>query len=96
MATKILAAYNLGADQLLVRGTVDGVTDPDGNLIVIEARGWVSATTNYYPPASYNPDGTLKSGATARAMTAAERLAYARQLVQAAAPAAPVDFGISG
>lgn len=97
MATVIVTKVERmpGTDVAIVTGTIDGVT--------AHARGWVSATANYYPPASYNADGTLKAGAVPRAMTNAEKLAYAKQVLQeqnqtnpdVPAPAL-IDLGIAG
>lgn len=55
-------------DVLTVIGTVDGERR--------RASGWVSATTHFYPPDAYARDGNRVEGATPRAMTADEALAY--------------------
>jgi len=77
----ILETLDAGADVLLVRGTVDGAQ--------VEARGWLSATTNHYSADAYKADGSRKSGAKPRRMTAAEARAYCARLLEAAAPIAP-------
>jgi hypothetical protein len=63
--------------------TVEG-TDSEGNPVI--AAGWQSAMSNYYPPTSYDGDGNLVDGATARAMTAKEQKAYWQSLLDAATP----------
>ena len=95
MAVKVSAAFDQGNDVLLVQGTVDGVVDSAGNLVVVNAYGWVSAMSNYFPPALYAGDGSRLPGATARAMTGAEKLAYCKRLLTAAAPAVAVATGKS-
>lgn len=93
MAVKVSGAYDLGNDVLMVQGIVDGVVDLKGNPALVCAYGWVSAMTNYFPPASYAGDGSRLAGATPRNMTAPEKLAYCRRLLAGAAPAA---VGASG
>lgn len=78
----ITSAVDAGNDRLEVTGTVDN-GDGSGPRAVI-ASGWVSATTHYYPPDQYT--GTplmLISGATPRAMTTEEQLAYEEALLLA-------------
>lgn len=75
MATTVTGAYDMGNDVLKVTGQVDGIE------VEVEARGWVSALTNHYGPECYTMDETTGAlmrveGATPRAMTAEERLAY--------------------
>jgi len=62
-------------DDLLVVLAHDG----DGNPLY--ATGWVSATTNYFPPSDYDADGNLVEGAQPRAMSPEEIGAYARALI---------------
>jgi len=79
----VTSATDAGNDVLLVAGTVDK-GDGDGAQPV-DARGWVSATTHYYPPDQYT--GTplmLVPTATPRAMTADEATAYEQSLLMAA------------
>lgn len=95
MAIKVTGAFDLGGDLLLVQGTVDGVVDSSGNLAIVSAYGWMSAMSNYYPPAAYAGDGSRLAGATSRAMTAVEKLAYCRRLLSGAAPSAVRSSGKS-
>lgn len=74
----VIDAWNDTGDDVL---RIDGHDDASGRKFTV--FGWVSALTNFYPPSAYNADGTLKPGQTPRAMTAAERTAYLRTLIQA-------------
>ena|ERR1700722_2531237 len=76
----------------VIGGVIDhalDTTDEDGNVTVfgrdITARGWVSATTHFYPPEDYytDSDGVLHlvAGATPRAMTTEEKQAYCTDLL---------------
>jgi hypothetical protein len=97
MDVTIASVANAGDDVLLILAA--GV-DADGNELVFSATGWVSATTNYFPPDQYGEDGHLIEGAAARAMTQAEIGDYALALVLEQNPQlqavpttmAPVDF----
>lgn len=117
---EIREVLDVGDDVLLVRGTVEGVTqtvtqpllDAKGKQrtrgrgaskepiferveepIVVEARGWVSALENHYPPEAYDDAGALRLKSTRkgapgdpqhepRPMSPAERRAYAEQLLR--------------
>lgn len=100
MAIKVTAAYDLGNDLVLVKGTIDGVSAPDGSLATITGYGWLSAMSHYYPPAAYDGEGNLAAGATPRSMTASERLAYCKAVLATASPpglpASGRNLGISG
>lgn len=61
----------------------------DNDGVEHRATGWVSATTNYYPPGSYTSDGELVDGAKPRAMTADEIGAYALGLLEETYAPAP-------
>jgi hypothetical protein len=74
-----IEAFDVGDDVLRVTGQVDG--EP------VEARGWLSATTNHYPPTAYAADGHLKDGAKSQKMTEAQVRAYCRGLLLEAAAA---------
>lgn len=80
---------DLGNDRILVTGTVDGHNDPDGNPVIVQAPGWLSAMTNYYPADAYGEDGHLVDGATAREMTDDEKHAYWADLLSSAVPTEP-------
>lgn len=104
MKIEIKETLDAGDDVLVVRGTVEGVTakDEKGEAvpILIEARGWLSATTNHYDTTDYEdiPEPTkddkhgrahghhLKKGAKPREMTPAEKREYCEALLAAAAP----------
>lgn len=91
----ILELHDLGNDVLRVRGT-DGTTETvragtedDGTPIteerqrVFEATGWVSALTNHYDEAAYDPEtGHRDNAAKPRAMVDDERTAYAVRLLR--------------
>jgi hypothetical protein len=71
---KLLSVNDAGGDVLVVKAAV-------GDL-EIEARGWVSATTNHYDDASLDSKtGHRRAGARPRAMTPKEIGAYARRLI---------------
>lgn len=56
--------------------------DAQGQAVTVTASGWVSATTNHYPPESYDAEtGHRHDGATARHMSEAELVDYARGLL---------------
>lgn len=83
----IVSVVDAGADVLLATAH-----DADGNEL--EARGWVSATTNHYDASAYRKDGSRDPKTAARAMTPTEVGEYARTLVieqhfPDALPAAP-------
>lgn len=73
---------DLGDDVLRVDGhhmTQDG---DQARPVLVQAFGWVSATTNHYDPDQYDQDtGHLVDGATPRQMSQDELLAYAQQLL---------------
>lgn len=85
----------LANDVLLVEGERDGVA--------VTARGWASATTNFYPPDTYRQVTAEEAksmglavgelyrveGAQPRAMTEAEREAYAEALLAEQNPGPP-------
>jgi hypothetical protein len=81
MNLRVTAAFDLGNDVLQVQGY-----DADTGELC-EASGWVSATTNYYPPESYDADGNRLPEAQPRAMTAGERRAYCQELLVSATSA---------
>lgn len=87
----VTEVLDVGDDVLLVKAL-----DDDGNEL--EARGWVSATSNHYDPGSYDAAGNLLPDARPRAMTAEEVGSYALGLlgvdVATAAPK-PVTFAIA-
>ncbi len=76
---------DVGSDVLLVTYT-DGAKDASGTLLQHSVRGWVSATTHYYPPAAYDLLGNLLPAAIARAMSPLEIGTYARGLVSGTRP----------
>jgi methylaspartate ammonia-lyase len=90
-----LEAFDAGDDVLLVRGKVDGQP--------VEARGWVSATTNHYRSSDYHPAGHsdpnvaghLREGAEPQPMTTRQVRDYCRRLLLEAAggvvPAEPPE-----
>lgn len=88
----VTAIYNTGLDVLLVVGT-DVAGKP------VQARGWMSATTQNYPASAYSIDkatGALTRDLTVSAapMTQAEIVAYALALLEAGASSAqPVSSG---
>lgn len=98
MTVTIIEALDCGEDVLLVRGHIDGLTvevpaptedDPDATeevSVVVEARGWISAMANHYPADAYDDEGNLADDAQPRAMTKAERRAYAERLLLASVP----------
>ena len=101
MATQVLEALDAGGDVLLVRGRVDGV---DGE---VQARGWVSALERHYPSDAYDASGNRREDAKGaplvqpRAMSAGERLAYCKRLLEEQnapppPPAAARPLGIKG
>lgn len=105
MSIRVTEAIDLGGDVLLVRGELEA----DGETVPLEAKGWVSALENHYPPDAYDRDGALKLKDTAdgapgdpehepRKMSKAERLEHCRGLLEAAAAATatPKSLGISG
>lgn len=59
-------------DLMILTGTVNGVP--------IEAHGWFSAETNYYPPEAYHADGT-RDDIPPRTMTAEESVEYRHELM---------------
>lgn len=93
MAIQVTAVVELPNDILLIKGTNgtyrvrtgtqdDGVTPIFEDLPVeIEARGWISATTNHFDADAYGDDGHRVSGANPRAMTEQERAEYALRLL---------------
>lgn len=85
MALELVDVLDIGGDVLLVRGR-RGEQE-------IEAQGWVSATTNHYPPEAYD-EGELRDEATPRAMSKEEVGVYALRLLaeqnpEPSAPATP-------
>lgn len=82
MTISITGLFDAGNDVLLVRGTTDAMQTEDGDPLPIEARGWISATSNHFDPEYYGDDGHRKPGATARAMTKDEQRAYATGLLE--------------
>lgn len=94
---RLVYAYDAGDDVLVVRGTIDGLVDADGELRELEARGWVSALENHYDWDAYvdvidadladenSPWATtgthLRADATPRPMTDDERRDYCRNLL---------------
>lgn len=79
----------VGGDVLTVSATL---TNEQG-VFPVRVSGWLSATTNYFPPDAYGePDEAGNAhrtdGATARAMTKAEKQAYYVALLDAAFPEA--------
>jgi hypothetical protein len=68
------------SDYLDVTATI--VPDGGGDPVDVEATGWVSATTNHFPPSAYDALGNRDPAIPPRAMTPAERDAYYLQLVQ--------------
>lgn len=83
--TRVTAA-DTDSDLLLVEGLVDEVP--------VQASGWVTAMTNFYPPEAYiqGDDGglVLVDAATARPMTDSEKMVYWQSLLAAVAPAPEV------
>lgn len=77
--------------QVLRVGDSITITGTDGQGNTLSAQGWQSAIDNYYPPASYNADGTLKPGQTPRAMTATEKQAYWKNLLGLQVPPTPTQ-----
>jgi hypothetical protein len=75
-------AYHRDDDVLEVHGTDDQGSD-------VSAFGWISATTNYFPPSDYNPDGSRVDAAQPRPMTSDELRAYCQQLLDDTVPPAP-------
>lgn len=104
MAHTITEVLDTGNDVLIVKAFDTDETQPDDwstadqgewSPTVVEATGWVSATTNHYDPDAYDEDGHLIADAKPRTMTAAEVGEYALSLLTPAAPAAtqvPVSF----
>lgn len=80
MDITVTGAWDQGDDVLRVEGTLDGEA--------ATAYGWVTATTNYYPPDAYADDGHLVDGAKARAMKKGELRDYCTRLLADAAPPA--------
>lgn len=70
-----LEAYDIGNDVLLVQQK-----DEEGNVIA-EARGWVSATTNFFEPKDYDEDKHIKKEAKGRKMKDPELRAYCAELI---------------
>lgn len=71
----IIEAVDVGEsdpDLMILTGTVNGVA--------VEAHGWFSAETNYYPPEAYHADGT-RDDIPPRTMTADESAEYRRGLM---------------
>lgn len=95
MTYQITAVDDMGADVLRVTATS---VDAEGEPRTVTADGWVSATTNYYPPHAYDPatgnrrpqwedpDGSGNLTSDPRDMTAVEVEAYCRALIDAAYP----------
>lgn len=71
-----------GSDILTVYGT-------DENGAEVSATGWISATTNYYPPSDYGADGHLIDGAEPHEMSPDELRAYCQGLLDATVPPTP-------
>lgn len=79
--------------------TIESTTDTGGDVLEIVAKdaagntvtawGWVSATTNYFPPDAYDADGNRSPDIEPRAMTDDEIETYARGRVRELYP----DFG---
>lgn len=63
------------------RDTVDDQGNPVPFQREVVAKGWVSATTHYYPPEDYDEDGNLVPGATPREMTDQEKQTYYTNLL---------------
>ena len=82
MNTVTLVTAVPGTDVLSVQGV-------DGDGVDLQATGWQSAMTNYYPPEMYDADGNFVPGAVPRAMTGTEQLAYCQSLLDALAPVTP-------
>jgi hypothetical protein len=84
MSTLVEKVTDLSAQQpdvIQVDGSIDGAE--------LTAYGWLSAMSNYYPPTSYDDDGSLKEGSQARAMDTDEKMAYWVSLLEELAPAIP-------
>lgn len=98
-AITILDALDAGNDLLTIQANVEGVVDADGNPKVVEATGWVSALTNYYPPYCYGEGGNLLPGSVPRAMTTPEKLTYCKARIAETRPDLvdpPQSLNISG
>jgi hypothetical protein len=78
---ELVEVLDAGDDVLLARGR-RGEEE-------LEARGWVSATTNHYPPDAYDEAGALRDDAKPRAMSADEVGAYALALLREQHPEPP-------
>ena len=77
MDVTLTSVEDAGSDVLVIKAVVGDE--------VVEARGWVSATTNHFDPAAYDAKGQRKANQTPRAMTKAEVTEYATMLVRRAA-----------
>ncbi len=99
MTYQISSVEDMGGDILRVTATQDpDPNNPEAEPVVVTADGWVSATTNYYPPQAYNPatgnrhtqwEDPIGSGNMTdqpRAMTPDEVNTYARTLVDTQHP----------
>ena len=103
MNLKLIEVLDVGDDVLLARAVDTDQVAPEGwdtdtqgewTPDVLEATGWVSATTNHYDASAYSEaDGDLVRDAKAkpRAMTKAEVAAYALSLFGTDTVAVPVE-----
>lgn len=68
-------------DIIIIDGAIDG--EP------AQARGWLSAMSNFYPDDSRDNNGHRTTKASSREMTDAEKLEYLKGCIAATVPASP-------